>query len=89
MPIARQPVAKHIRAETNAQNNRTSLARQRRSKQALSTIQDLFSVGPPRYYIRGTEQNQASRRTRMRMEQVLDSQGKSVRLKIDCEFLQL
>jgi hypothetical protein len=42
MPVARQRVAKHIPAEENARNNRTSIARQRRGKQALSTIQDVF-----------------------------------------------
>jgi hypothetical protein len=44
-PIARQRVAKHIPAEANARNSRTSIARQLRGKQALSTIQALFSVG--------------------------------------------
>jgi hypothetical protein len=42
MSIARQRVAKHIPAETNAWKNRISIARQRPSKQALSTIQAVF-----------------------------------------------
>jgi hypothetical protein len=45
MPIARQRVAKQIPAEANARNNRTSVARKRRGRQALSTIQAVFSVG--------------------------------------------
>jgi hypothetical protein len=45
MPIAKQRVAKHIPAEENSRNNRTSIARQRCGKQALSTIQAVFSVG--------------------------------------------
>jgi hypothetical protein len=45
MPITRQRVAKHIPAEANARNNKTSIARQRRGKQSLSTIQAVFSVG--------------------------------------------
>jgi hypothetical protein len=44
MPVARQHVAKHIPAEANEQNNRC-IARQRCGKQALSTIQAVFSVG--------------------------------------------
>jgi hypothetical protein len=43
IPIARQRVAKHIPAEANMRNNR-SIARQRRDKQALSTIQAVFRV---------------------------------------------
>lgn len=38
MPMARQRVAKHIPAEANERNNWTSVARQRRGIQALSTI---------------------------------------------------
>jgi hypothetical protein len=45
MPIARQQVAKHIPAEANARNNKTPIARQRRGKQALTTIRAVFSVG--------------------------------------------
>jgi hypothetical protein len=44
MPIARQRVAKHIPAEADAKKNRRCIARQRRSKQALSTMQALFSL---------------------------------------------
>jgi hypothetical protein len=44
MPIARQRVAKHISAEANAPKNWKSIAKQRRRKQALSTIQTVFSV---------------------------------------------
>jgi hypothetical protein len=44
MSIARQRVAKHIPAEADARNNR-SIARQRRGKQALSTIHAVFSLG--------------------------------------------
>jgi hypothetical protein len=42
---------------------------------------------PPRDYISSTEQNQI--KTRMRMERVLGSQGKSVRLKIDSELREI
>jgi hypothetical protein len=42
MRIAWQRVAKHIPAEANARNNRRSIARQRRGKQALSAIQVVF-----------------------------------------------
>jgi hypothetical protein len=51
---------------------------------------DVFSVGPPRDYISGTEPNKiriGSDRTRMRMGRVLGSQGRRVRLNIDCELL--
>jgi hypothetical protein len=51
--------------------------------------QRMFSMGPPRDYISGTEQNQVSRTTGSRMERVLSGQGRRVRLKIDCELLQL
>jgi hypothetical protein len=51
MSTARQRVAKHIPAEGNARDNTTSIARQRRRKEALSTIRDMFSKGPPRDYI--------------------------------------
>jgi hypothetical protein len=47
----------------------------------------VFSADPPRYYVSSTEENQI--RTRTRMELVLGSQGRRVRLKIDCELLQL
>jgi hypothetical protein len=41
-PIAWQRVANHIPAEANARNNRKSIARKRRGKQALSTLQVVF-----------------------------------------------
>jgi hypothetical protein len=44
LTIARQRVAIHIPVEANAWNNRRSISRQRRGKQALSTIQTVFSV---------------------------------------------
>jgi hypothetical protein len=47
----------------------------------------VFSTGPPRDYISGTEQTQMSRRTRTRMERLLGSEGRRVQLKIDCELL--
>jgi hypothetical protein len=47
---------------------------------------DVFSMGPPRDYISSTEWNELSR---TRMGRVLGSQGRRVRLKIDCEFLSL
>jgi hypothetical protein len=46
MPIFRQRLAKHIPAEANARNSRRFIARQRRVKQALPTVQAVFSVGP-------------------------------------------
>jgi hypothetical protein len=36
--IARQRLGKHIPAQVNARDNRTSVARQRRGKHALSTV---------------------------------------------------
>jgi hypothetical protein len=39
-PIARKRASKHIPAEENARNNRTSIARQRSCKQASLTIED-------------------------------------------------
>jgi hypothetical protein len=44
---------------------------------------DIFSMDLPRNYISSTQPNQI----RMRMKQVLGSQGRRVRLKIDCELL--
>jgi hypothetical protein len=44
MSIARQQVTKHIPAEADALKNMRSTARQQRGKQALSTIQAVFSV---------------------------------------------
>jgi hypothetical protein len=60
MSIAKQQVAKHIHAEANARNNTKFTARQLRGKQALSTIQDVFSKGPPRDYISNPVVNQKS-----------------------------
>jgi hypothetical protein len=42
MPIAKQRVAKYIPAEANTRKDRRSIARQRRGKWALSTIQAVF-----------------------------------------------
>jgi hypothetical protein len=47
---------------------------------------DTFSMGPPRDHISGTEPNETSRRTRTRMERVLGSQERRVRLKIDLSY---
>jgi hypothetical protein len=44
--FARQRLAKHIPAEVNARNNRTSVARQRRDKHASSTIHAVFPLEP-------------------------------------------
>jgi hypothetical protein len=46
MSIARQRVAEYILAEADARNSRRSIASQRLGKQALSTIQDVFSWSP-------------------------------------------
>jgi hypothetical protein len=43
----------------------------------------VFSMGPSRDYVSGTEQNQASGRTGTRIEQVFGSQGRMIRLKIE------
>jgi hypothetical protein len=43
-PIARQRLGKHILAQAEGRNNWISIARQRISKQAFSTIERLFSV---------------------------------------------
>jgi hypothetical protein len=60
IPSARQRVAKHIPAGTNPRKNSTSTntSKQRRGKQALSIIQDVFSMDPSRDYISSTEQNE-------------------------------
>jgi hypothetical protein len=44
IPIARQRLGKHIPAEANARNNKTSIAGQRISKRASLTIEAVFSV---------------------------------------------
>jgi hypothetical protein len=44
MPMSKQRVTKHIPAEANARNNRSVTIKQR-GKQALSTIQAVFSMG--------------------------------------------
>jgi hypothetical protein len=44
IPIARQRLGKHIPAETNDCNNRTSIARQRIIKHVCLTIEAVFSV---------------------------------------------
>jgi hypothetical protein len=77
MPIARQRVAEHILAEANARDSR-SIARQRRGKQALSTIQAVFSVGSVQsgYKSRGPKLCYGGMRIesdRTRMERVLGS----------------
>jgi histone acetyltransferase (RNA polymerase elongator complex component) len=43
-PTARQRLGKHIPAEANAHNNRTSTARQRMSKHASLTIETMSSA---------------------------------------------
>jgi hypothetical protein len=51
IPIAKQRLPKHIPAEANVRNNRTSIVRQRRGKHASSTIQAAFSLrSVPRGY---------------------------------------
>jgi hypothetical protein len=44
IPIARQRFGKHIRAEANARNSRTCIARQRISKHASLTVEAVFSA---------------------------------------------
>jgi hypothetical protein len=44
IPIAWQRLGKHILAEANARNNRTSIARQRISKHGSLTIEAVFSA---------------------------------------------
>jgi hypothetical protein len=46
---------------------------------------DVFSMGSALDYVSGTEQNQASPRTRM--ERDLGTQGRRIRLKIEWELL--
>jgi hypothetical protein len=54
IPIARQRLDKHIPAEAYTRNNRTSIAGQRISKQAFSTIEWMcFLRGPCRGVIKG------------------------------------
>jgi hypothetical protein len=84
MPISRQRVAEHIPAETNTRNSGRSIARQRRSKQALSTIQAVFSVGSEQS---GSSSEAVSYgRMKLIMERVLGSQGRRARLKTDCDY---
>jgi hypothetical protein len=47
----------------------------------------VFSMDPPLDYMSSPVVREKSVRTRTRMERDLGSQGRSVRLKIDCEFL--
>jgi hypothetical protein len=55
--IARQRLAKHIPAETNARNTRF-IARQRRGIQAASTIEAAFSVwSVPKGYRRAVSED--------------------------------
>jgi hypothetical protein len=63
----------------------TSVAMQRAVNTPVE--EEVFSLDPPRDYICGTEQNPVSRRKRTRMERVLGSQGRRIRLKIDCVLL--
>jgi hypothetical protein len=58
MLFARQRVAKHIPAESNPRNNRTSIARQRCGKHAFATIEEAFSMDPPRDYVNSPVVNQ-------------------------------
>jgi hypothetical protein len=81
MLIARQWVAKHISAKPNARNNKASIAKQRRSKQALSAMPAVFSVGSvqsgyKRFEFRNWSYGRMKRmsgRMRTRMERVLCS----------------
>jgi hypothetical protein len=60
IPIARQRVAKHTPAKANAWNNRTSIARQGRGKEALSTKQTVFSVASAKSVIRDSSSEAGS-----------------------------
>jgi hypothetical protein len=44
IPIARQRLGKHIPAEANSRNNRTSIPRQRTSKHTSLTTEAVFSA---------------------------------------------
>jgi hypothetical protein len=82
-PIARQRLGKtHSRCNEYAGNNRIiSVAIQ--NGVVNTTVEEvMFSMVPPRNYISSTEQNQI----RIRMERVLGSQGRRVRLKIYCQL---
>jgi hypothetical protein len=80
MPIARQRVAKHIPAKSNARNNMTSIARQRRGKQTLFSVLSVQS-GYKRVEFRswqllwknGDRRMKPRERERTRMERVLGS----------------
>jgi hypothetical protein len=55
--IARKRLAKHIPAEANARNNKTSISRQQTSKHASLTTEGLSSLcGPCREVINGYSQ---------------------------------
>jgi hypothetical protein len=51
-------------------------------------ITDVFSTGPPRDYISGTKPNQG-RGGGEETQRVLGSQGRRIRVKIDCYLLYL
>jgi hypothetical protein len=71
MPTTKQWVAKHIPAEANVRNNRRYIDRERHDKQALLTIQTVFSWGPCKVDIRESISEAGScGRTRMRIEGV-------------------
>jgi hypothetical protein len=79
--IARQRLGKHIPATNNTQATIGELPFL--CNDTVFTIEEeLFSKGPPRDYISSTEQNQI----RTRMEVVPGTQGRRVRLKIDCDY---
>jgi hypothetical protein len=57
-PIVRQRFGKHIPAEAYARNNRKSIAKQRISKQAFSTIEGLcFLRGPCQGVVKGQKRS--------------------------------
>jgi hypothetical protein len=59
-PIARQRLDKHIHAEANGRNNRTSIAKQRISKHASLTIQTVFCVVRERWLYRRVQVKRVS-----------------------------
>jgi hypothetical protein len=59
--IARQRLAKHIPAEANARNNRTSIARHGRGKQASSTTQAVSSLWSVPTGYKGTQSEDATK----------------------------
>jgi hypothetical protein len=81
--FARQRLGKHIPATTNTKATIGQLPFLFNGAVNTTIEEAVFSTGPPRIGISSTEEN----KFRMRMERVLGSQRRMVRMKIDCGLL--